>query len=181
MAIDVGAVGSRAEPFVRSWESHDALLYALSVGAGQENASQELQFTTENTAGIDQQVIPSFAIPIIQTGLGKVLAYGDFRRGALVHAEQSLAVHRPLAPAGSVTVSARIASIADKGSGALVHMETEAVDTSSGEPVVSTRLGYFIRGEGGFGGQHGDVVSTPWVEPIGEPDQAITVATRPDQ
>jgi acyl dehydratase len=181
MAIDVDAVGKRAEPFVRSWESSDALLYALSVGAGQEDASADLQFTTENSAGVDQQVIPSFAVPIVQTGLGKFLPYGDFRRGALVHAEQSLTVHRPLPPTGSVTVSARIASIADKGSGALVHMETEAVDAASGEPVVSTRLGYFIRGEGGFGGQHGDVVSTPWAEPTGEPDRSITVTTRPDQ
>ncbi len=181
MAIDVGAVGTRAEPFVRSWASSDALLYALSVGAGQADPTGELQFTTENSAGVDQQVIPSLLIPIVQTGLGKVLSFGDYPRGALVHAEQSLTVHRPLPPEGSVRVSARIASIADKGSGALVHMETDAVDTASGEPVVSTRLGYFIRGEGGFGGVHGDIVSTPWTEPSGEPDRSIPVATRADQ
>ena len=181
MAIDVDAVGRRCDPFVRSWDSRDALLYALSVGAGQENAAEELQFTTENTAGVDQQVVPSFAIPIVQTGLGKILPFGEYRRGALVHAEQSLTVHRPPAPAGSVTVSARIAAIADKGSGALVHMETEAVDTASGEPVVSTRLGYFVRGEGGFGGEHGDAVATSWVEPAGEPDRVLTVPTRADQ
>jgi len=181
MAIDVSAVGKRAEPFVRSWDSTDALLYALSVGAGQQDPSAELQFTTENTAGVEQQVIPSFVIPLLQTGLGKVLPFGEYSRGALVHAEQSLTVHRPLAPAGSVTVSARIASIADKGSGALVQMETEAVDTASGEPVVSTRLGYFIRGEGGFGGTHGDAGQTPWTEPSGEPDRSILVPTRPEQ
>ena len=181
MAIDIGAVGRRSEPFVRSWESRDALLYALSVGAGRDNAAEELQFTTENTAGVDQQVVPSFAIPIVQTGLGKILPFGEYSRGALVHAEQSLTVHRPLAPAGSVTVSARIAAIADKGSGALVQMATEAVDTASGEPVVSTRLGYFVRGEGGFGGEHGDAVADPWVEPTGAPDRCLTVTTRTDQ
>jgi acyl dehydratase len=181
MTIDVGAVGRRAEPFVRSWESSDALLYALSVGAGQADAAEELQFTTENTAAVEQQVIPSFVIPLLQTGLARVLPFGEYSRGALVHAEQSLTVHRPLAAAGSMTVSARIASIADKGSGALVHMETEAVDTASGEPVVSTRLGYFIRGEGGFGGAHGDAAQAPWAEPSREPDRTIVVPTRPDQ
>ncbi|OLL19264.1 MULTISPECIES: MaoC/PaaZ C-terminal domain-containing protein [unclassified Rhodococcus (in: high G+C Gram-positive bacteria)] len=182
MPIDIRAVGKRADPFRRTWDSTDALLYALGVGAGQEDASRELQFTTENTAGVEQQVVPSFAIPVVQTGLGKILTFGDYPRGSLVHAEQSLTVHRPLTPAGSVTVSARIASIADKGSGALVHMETEAVDTTTGEPVVSTRLGYFIRGEGGFGGQHGDLSGgTPWSEPLGDPHESIVVPTRPDQ
>jgi acyl dehydratase len=60
-------------------------------------------------------------------------------------------------------------------------METEAVDTTTGEPVVSTRLGYFIRGAGGFGGQHGDSSgNTPWCEPDGEPHESIVVPTRGD-
>jgi acyl dehydratase len=141
----------------------------------------ELQFTTENTAGVEQRVVPTFAIPIVQTGLVRLLPFGDYARGALVHAEQSLTVHRPLAPAGSVTVTARIASIVDKGSGALVHLETHAVDTASGEPVVSTRLGYFVRGQRGFGGDHGSVAGDAWTDPTGEPHWSQRVSTRPDQ
>jgi len=181
MPIDVSAVGKQAEPFVRTWDSRDALLYALSVGAGQGDPTGELQFTTENTAGRPQQVIPSFAIPLVQTGLGKLLTYGDYPRSALVHADQSLTVHRPLPAAGSVTVTAGVVSIADKGSGALVHLETSAVDTATGEPVASTRLGYFIRGEGGFGGHHGHFEAEPWIDPTRDPDRSIVVTTRPEQ
>src|SRR5690242_8390666 len=76
VAIDIGAVGKTAEPFVRSWDSRDALLYALSVGAGQADPGQELHFTTENTAGLEQRVIPSLVIPLVQTGLTRTLNFG---------------------------------------------------------------------------------------------------------
>ena len=45
--------------------------------------------------------------------------------------------------------------IYDKGSGALVASENVAVDAATGEPLVTTRSGVFIRGEGGFGGDRG--------------------------
>jgi acyl dehydratase len=181
MSINLSAVGKRSEPFVRTWDYRDAMLYAISVGAGQRDPSDELQFTTENTAGLPQQVIPTFAVPVVQNGLGKLLTYGDYPRGALVHAEQSLTLHRPLPVTGSVTVTAGVVSIADKGSGALVHLETRAVDTATAEPIVSTRMGYFIRGEGGFGGHHGYLEAEPWTDPTRDADESFVVTTRPDQ
>lgn len=181
MTIDLTAVGRRTEPFLRSWDSRDALLYALSVGAGQRDPVRELHLTTENTEGVEQQVVPSLVVPIVQTGLGRALPFGSYPRGALVHADQELTVHRPLSPEGSVSVTGRIASIEDKGSGALVCLETTAVDSGDGAPAFSTRTGYFVRGEGGFGGGHGDVVVRSWVAPEREPDRAVTVTTRPDQ
>lgn len=181
MAIDTSAVGNEAEPFIRTWDSRDALLYAISVGAGQDDAARELQFTTQNTGSLHQRVIPSFVVHLVQAGLGKLLPFGEYKRSALVHAEQSFTLHRELPAEGSVRVSARIAAIADKGSGALVHIETTVEDTATGEHVASTRLGYFVRGEGGFGGVHGRVEQMAWVEPIGEPDRIICVPTRTDQ
>ena len=58
MPIDPSAVGAESGPVERSWTSKDALLYAVGVGAG----TAELPFTTENSAGIDQQVLPTFAV-----------------------------------------------------------------------------------------------------------------------
>ena len=46
---DVGAVGRRSEPFVRSWESQDALLYALSVGAARRTRRRS---RSASTAGV---------------------------------------------------------------------------------------------------------------------------------
>ena len=62
MPMNLGSVGSTSDPVERSWTSTDCLQYALGVGAGTLDATgQELEFTTENSVGIDQQVLPTFA------------------------------------------------------------------------------------------------------------------------
>ncbi|WP_280219640.1 MaoC/PaaZ C-terminal domain-containing protein [Nocardia neocaledoniensis] len=179
MSIDLTAVGRQAEPFVVSWSETDAILYALGVGAGQANPAAELAFTTENSKGITQQVLPAFAIPLLQTGIGRRIPFGDYPRGALVHAEQAIVAHRPIPASGSMRISARITGIYDKRSGALVRMEAVGEDAGTGEHLVTTRLGYFVRGYGGFDGP-----ATPtetWEAPDREPDLTVTTETRADQ
>ena len=58
MPLNPDAVGATSEPAEFSWTSKDALLYAVSIGAGED----ELAFTTENTAGVDQVVFPTFPV-----------------------------------------------------------------------------------------------------------------------
>ena len=55
MGLDRSLVGVPSEPQVRSWDSKDALLYAVGVGAGLGDPLQELEFTTENCQGIEQK------------------------------------------------------------------------------------------------------------------------------
>ena len=97
----------------------------------------------------------------------------------LVHAEQYVELHRPLPVAGTVRTSSRITGMYDKGSGALVESESVAVDPASGEPVITTRTGTFIRGEGGFGGERGS--AEPWQLPDRAPDHKVVEQTRPEQ
>ena len=66
MAIDPTAVGRTGEPRTRSWSSTDALLYAVGVGAGLGEPTSELAFTTENSDGVGQQVLPTFAVLLSQ-------------------------------------------------------------------------------------------------------------------
>src|SRR5580658_7051880 len=99
MALDHGAVGVEGEPHERSWTSTDALLYAIAVGAGLGDPLRELEFTTENSAGIEQQVLPTFGVLVARGGAGRSL--GDFDRARLVHAEQAFELHRPLPVAGT--------------------------------------------------------------------------------
>ena len=58
MSLDHSLVGVPGEPHERSWTSTDALLYAIGVGAGLGDPLAELEFTTENSEGIEQQVLP---------------------------------------------------------------------------------------------------------------------------
>ena len=82
MPINPDAVGTVAPPVEVSWSSKDCLLYALGVGAG----TGELAFTTENTAGVEQQVLPTFAV-IVGMGGAAMASIGSFNFAMLVHGE----------------------------------------------------------------------------------------------
>ena len=177
MGLDHSLVGVPSEPQVRSWDSKDALLYAIGVGAGLGDPLQELEFTTENCQGIEQKVLPTFAVLVAQARPGRSL--GDFDRAMLVHAEQAFELHRPLLVAGTVRTVSTVTGIYDKGSAALVVTENVAVDAATGEPLVTSRTSAFIRGEGGFGGERG--AGPPWQRPDREPDYLLIQQTRPEQ
>src|SRR6266702_3641898 len=177
MGLNHGLVGVPGEPQERSWTSADALLYAVGVGAGLGDPLAELEFSTENSEGIQQQVLPTFGVLIAQARVGRSL--GSFDRARLVHAEQSFELHRPLPVEGTARTVSTVTGIHDKGSGALVVTENEAVDAATGEPLVTARSGTFIRGEGGFGGDRGG--GGPWQRPDRPADHHVTLATRPEQ
>ena len=175
MPIDPSAVGSTSEPSERSWTSTDAILYALGVGAG----TDELAFTTENTSGVVQQVLPTMSVVLGGPGgaFGKI---GTFNPAMLVHGEQSCELHRPIPVQGTVSTTGRITGIYDKGKGAVIVAESVSVDVTTGEPLFTNTMSAFIRGEGGFGGDRGP--SGPRnVPPERAPDHEVTYPTSPDQ
>jgi acyl dehydratase len=177
MPLDHGLIGVESEPTERSWNSTDAILYALGVGAGLGDPLCELAFTTENSQGVGQRVLPTFAVLVAQSRARRRL--GDFDPAMLVHAEQGFALHRPLPVEGAVRTTSRVTGIYDKGSGALVTAEAVAVETESGQPLVTSRTATFIRGEGGFGGDRGP--SSSWERPGRDPDHRVVYETRPEQ
>ena len=177
MGLDHSLVGVPSEPHLRSWDSKDALLYAVGVGAGLGDPLQELEFTTENCEGIEQQVLPTYAVLIAQAPMTRSL--GDFDRAMLVHAEQHFELHRPLPVAGTVSTTSTVTGIYDKRSGALVVTENVAVDVATGQPLVTSRSGVFIRGQGGFGGPRSTDPS--WSLPDRAPDHQVVRETRPEQ
>ncbi len=177
MSLDHSLVGLPSEPQERSWTSTDALLYAVGVGAGLGDPLQELEFTTENSEGVTQQVLPTYAVLIAQARVGRKL--GDFDPALLVHAEQGFELHRPLPVQGTVRTVATVTGIYDKGSGGLVASENVAVDAATGDKLVTSRSSVFIRGEGGYGGDRGP--SDGWHRPEREPDHRVLQPTRPEQ
>jgi acyl dehydratase len=177
MALDHSAVGVESAPHTRSWTSKDALLYAVGVGAGAGDPTEELAFTTENTDGLIQQVLPTYAVLLAQVPGARRI--GDFDPAMLVHAEQAFELHRPLPAEGSLRATAKVTGIYDKGSGALVVSESVAVDPGTGERLITSRGSAFIRGEGGFGGDRGP--RDDWSVPDRAPDHQVTYPTRPEQ
>ncbi|MBO0707320.1 MAG: MaoC family dehydratase N-terminal domain-containing protein [Candidatus Dormibacteraeota bacterium] len=177
MPLDHSLIGVESEPAERSWDSTDAILYALGVGAGLGDPLGELEFTTENSEGVEQKVLPTFGV-LIARGGARGRRLGDFDPSMLVHAEQELLLYGPLPVRGTGRTTSKVTGIWDKGSGALVATEATAVD-AAGAPLVTTRSSVFIRGEGGFGGERGP--SSAWERPAREPDEQVEYTTRPEQ
>lgn len=184
--LNLDAVGAASDPVRRSWSHKDALIYALGVGAGSLGAhDRELEFTTENSSGVDQQVLPTFAAILGQNVL-KLGVLGEINYAQMVHGDQRVWLSRPLPTSGEVSVVTTVDGVYDKGSGALVVLLTNADDTTTGERLVATRMGLFLRGAGGFGGPRGpddDEESAAAASPIPatSPDHQVVYDTRPDQ
>jgi acyl dehydratase len=186
MALNPDAVGTTSDPVERSWTSKDALLYALGVGAGAlDPTGFELEFTTENSAGVTQRVLPTFTT-IVGLGGGGRTSLGDFDPAMLVHGEQSIALQGELPTDGRITITTTVAGMYDKGSAGVVVLESESRHADSGELAFTARSSLFIRGAGGFGGPRnpeGDEESELAAEPLPtrEPDETVTYSTRDDQ
>ena len=184
MPLNPEAVGFETEPGEARWTSKDSLLYALGVGAGQTDPTGfELEFTTENSDGIQQKALPTMPVVIASAGApgskGPMDAIGTFDFAMLVHGEQAITLHRPVPVEGTATIKGRVAAMYDKGKAAVVVLESEAVDPS-GAPLWTNTMSAFIRGEGGWGGDRGP--SGPRnVPPERDPDHVVSYTTRPDQ
>ena len=149
MALNPDAVGTSGEPVEMHWTTRDTMLYALGVGAGID----ELEFTTENTAGRPLRTLPTFPV-VIGSGAGGRPDFGSYELARLLHGTQKVTIHRELPPEGSAIRTTRVAAIWDKQKAAVVELESTAVD-ADGAPWYTVSSGLFIKGEGGWGGDRG--------------------------
>ena len=183
MAIDPNAVGSAGDPAERSWGYRDSLLYAVGIGAGAEDpVGIELEFTTNNSKGIEQQTFPTQSV-VIGFGAGGALGkVGEIDWGRVLHGSQGVSLHQPIPVGGTVVVEEKVSGIWAKGEGKNAIIETEAKATlkETGEPLFDLRGSLVVRGSGGFGGQEGNTAPQVYA-PEAAPDHEVTYQTRPDQ
>lgn len=173
MPLDPTAVGVSSASRTVTWTARDSMLYALGVGAGLD----ELAFTTNNTRGVEQRMLPTMPVTL-GADVGVIEQAGRIDWVHLVHAEQGVELLAEIPPAGQATVTTRIAEMWDKQSAALVVLETEGCNDGN-EALWRSRTSLFIKGSGGWGGDRGP--SVVGREPDGEPDVTISYPTRPDQ
>lgn len=177
MSLDPSRLGTSTPAQVVRWSSTESLLYALSVGAGQTDPLTELAYTTENTSGVAQQVIPTFAVVLgFGSGLPEI---GDYDPTRAVHAEQQVEVEGVLPAEGEAMAVTTVTDMWDKGRDAIVWTETTLTETSTGRRLAASRTAAFLGGAGGFGGERGSSVAFDL--PQGLPDEEIDFASRPEQ
>jgi acyl dehydratase len=178
MPMDLSWIGRELGPSPLAWAPETCMLYALGVGAGVD----ELQFTTENTAGVELRVLPTFASAIGRSAWGEldVLSFGSYGAHQVVHAAQKVEVSRALEPRGRALATLRIAGIWDKRVGAMIELVTTAVEPSSGQELFRSTTTLFVHGEGGFGGERGPALGGPRA-PRRPADRTIVQATHESQ
>lgn len=173
MSLNLDVVGRTIEAPDFNYDWQAVATYALGIGAGPE----ALDYVWEGAEPM--KVVPSFAVvptmPIVMKALRDVGA--DFRK--LVHGEQTILLHRPIAHEGTLHTTGRISNVWDKGKGAVVIIETETRDDRG--PLFDTTWSIFCRGQGDFGGERGPTPNMP--APIADavPALAVTAQTAPNQ
>ncbi len=181
MPLILDNVGKASDPGRNSWTSKDALLYALGVGAGQTDPTGfELEFTTENSGGIDQKVLPTLPVIVAMGGGANAPAWGTYDFTKLLHAEQGVTLHGPIPPDGEIETVQRLVGIYDKTKAAVVRLENVSTYVDTGKPAFTTRFAAYIRDAGGCGTAGDDVVDPPKA-PERAPDHETSYVTRRDQ
>jgi acyl dehydratase len=175
MPIDpTRAIGAELPSHDLTWTASDVLLYHLAIGAGPD----DLSYVYER----DLRVLPTFAVvaPTLRDTEPPALTMPgiDVDLAAALHGRQELTVHRPLPVDGKARTRSVIADVQDKGSAAVIVVETRAADPA-GEPLFTNRTTIFVRGEGGFGGHRGESTRVP--VPTREPDVVLETPTWPQQ
>ena len=145
MPFDLTIVDKPTAPRALSYTWKDTVLYALGVGAKVD----ELDYLYE---GRGPKVLPSFAVVSKFDPMLDVLGKSGGNLAMVVHGGERVRIHKPFAPAGTLTTTAKIRGIYDMRRLAVVLVDTEAKD-ASGELVCETTSSIFFRGEGGFGGE----------------------------
>ncbi|MGI9594921.1 MAG: MaoC/PaaZ C-terminal domain-containing protein, partial [Acidimicrobiales bacterium] len=177
-------VGLALPEITWSWGWRDAVLYALGIGArpgdgalvDAEADEGDLDFLYERRG---PSVYPTFAVIPGMRALGGVSAAVDLDVARLLHGEQAITLHRPFPATGELTIRGRIVDVWDKGTAAVIGVESELVDGDG--PLATTYASLFAKGYGGFGGDRGPDTGDVHRPPDRDPDHVIDDVVRPEQ
>jgi acyl dehydratase len=180
MPIDPSkAAGGKLPATEGSWAHDDVILYHLGVGAGMEKPTdaKELEYTYEKNL----KVLPSFAVvPVFSSLTGMAAVPGIKINFAMVlHGEQAIEIHKPIPLMAEIVSEGRVTGLYDKGKAALIVLEVETKEKSTGNKLFTNWFSVFARGEGGFGGDSGPKPGNQ--PPERKPDLVTESRTLPQQ
>lgn len=142
----------RGGRMVRTYDSHDARLYALGLGLGGDPMDRwQLRFV----GGPEAEILPTMAT-VLGFDDGWV-AGGGVDPVRILHGEQRLWVDRPLPRRGEVAVTSAVADVYDLGAGghAMVVQTGRIEDPGDGGTLARLESRVVCVGQGGFGGSAG--------------------------
>ena len=155
MSLDLSAVGFSTEPYAFEYDWKVPVLYALGIGAKHD----ELDLLYEARG---PRVFPTFAVAPSYRALGQLMERAKAPLASVIHAAQSIRVHRSIPREGCLTTVGTITGIYD-----LKRMGQVVLSTKSehhGELVCETQWTLLVMDHGGFGGPR-----PPRVPPVNPP------------
>lgn len=146
------------KPQTSTYTERDLSVYALGIGAARDALDpKELQFVYEMN-GEGFKAFPTYAVtfPFGTTAQLMTMPGLKFNPMMLLHGEQYLELKRPLPTAATVTTSAHVKHVYDKGKGAVIVVAAVSAD-QDGNELATNESTIFIRGLGNFGGDRGPI------------------------
>ena len=179
MPFDPEKLLSRNFPEVEhTYTEKDTILYALGLGCGADpEAVEDLRFVYEK--GLI--ALPTMAVVLAHPGNWLASKESTVDYSKVLHGEQSLTLHRPIPPAGSVVGRTRVLDLLDKGQakGAVLYSERTVIDKATGAPIATMGSTTMLRGDGGWGGKSGPQPE-PHRLPETAPDLRLDLRTYPN-
>jgi acyl dehydratase len=179
MALDYPAILALQENGRRFvYTDRDTMLYAIAIGLGSDPLNEaDLPFVYEKHL----RAVPTLAT-VVCWGAGVSTDKLGVNYSMVLHGEEEILFHRPLAAAGTIIVDSGIAEVYDKGKdkGALIIRRTVLRDERDGEPIATINRGLFARADGGCGGVK-SATPAPHRMPDRSCDVSLELPSRPDQ
>lgn len=183
MSLNLNKLLSFKIPVVeQSYTPKDCILYALGLGLGQDPLNvDELDFVYEKNL----KMLPTYALVLGDEPFWLHDNEFGLTWSHVVHGEQGMVLHAPLAIPGAVIGTTRILDVVDKGEGkgALIYSARELVDRSGGRLLATLTQTTFCRADGGFGGPKETKMRDtprPHAIPACAPDLICDLPTRPE-
>jgi acyl dehydratase len=179
MSLDVKKLLSTEINDLQFEYSHaQSILYALGVGFGIDPTDRRtLPYVYEQSPVM--RTVPTMASVLVPDLFPPDLGW-DYEQ--VLHVGQAVKLFRPLPSAASLLINKRITDVLDRGrrGGALVVFEAEGRLAKDDTVIFSLQSTVLARGDGGFGGQKGNL-PTPHRPPDREPDFSTDLQTTPEQ
>ena len=161
-----------------TYGAKDCILYALGLGFGYDPLNEhELAFVYEKNL----KAAPTFPLVLgFELSWMRAPEFG-LTWSHVVHGEQTIVMHAPIPPHGTVIGQERVIDVVDKGEdkGALLYHERTITDKATGQLIATLKQTTFCRADGGFGGPARDT-PLPHRIPDRAPDLVCDLPTRPE-
>jgi len=168
-------IGRSSPVYERQWNRDDAILYALSVGAGSQDATAELEYTTEGVEGRHQKVLPGFASVLGKPHPDAYSLLGDVAGQTILQSAYELEWGSPmfLPTDGRIEATTTVTEIFGHVRGSFVTFESCCTAPGSRESSFVARSKVFVTGL--F--VDGAAKSPKRDDPTTDPDLVVTVQT----